>query len=32
MAGNRAVVYNKPGSVEIRDTAYPDLIYVMGQA
>ncbi|MEC0266267.1 formaldehyde dehydrogenase, glutathione-independent [Paenibacillus anseongense] len=23
---NRAVVYNKPGSVEIRDTAYPDLI------
>ncbi|MBP1966509.1 formaldehyde dehydrogenase, glutathione-independent [Paenibacillus aceris] len=26
MAGNRAVVYNKPGSVEIRDTDYPDLI------
>ncbi|MCY9658704.1 formaldehyde dehydrogenase, glutathione-independent [Paenibacillus chondroitinus] len=26
MTGNRAVVYNKPGSVEIRDTAYPDLI------
>ncbi|BFT73647.1 formaldehyde dehydrogenase, glutathione-independent [Paenibacillus sp. P36] len=26
MTGNRAVVYNKPGSVEIRDTAFPDLI------
>lgn len=26
MAGNRAVVYNKPGSVEVRDTAFPDLI------
>lgn len=26
MAGNRAVVYNKPGSVEVRDTAFPDLV------
>ncbi|MDR6549219.1 formaldehyde dehydrogenase, glutathione-independent [Paenibacillus qinlingensis] len=26
MAGNKAVVYSKPGSVEIRDTDYPELV------
>ncbi|OME86060.1 formaldehyde dehydrogenase, glutathione-independent [Paenibacillus sp. FSL A5-0031] len=26
MSGNKAVVYSKPGSVEVRDTAYPDLV------
>lgn len=26
MSGNRAVVYSKPGSVEVRNTDYPDLV------
>lgn len=26
MSGNKAIVYSKPGSVEVRDTAYPDLV------
>ncbi|NQX58736.1 formaldehyde dehydrogenase, glutathione-independent [Paenibacillus qinlingensis] len=26
MAGNKAVVYSKPGTVEIRDTDYPELV------
>jgi glutathione-independent formaldehyde dehydrogenase len=26
MSGNRAVVYNKPGSVEVRNTDYPELV------
>ncbi|MDQ0916133.1 formaldehyde dehydrogenase, glutathione-independent [Paenibacillus sp. V4I5] len=26
MSGNRAVVYSKPGSVEVRNTEYPDLV------
>jgi glutathione-independent formaldehyde dehydrogenase len=30
MAGNRAVVYSKPGSVEVRNTDYPDLVLKNG--
>jgi glutathione-independent formaldehyde dehydrogenase len=26
MSGNKAVVYSKPGSVEVRNTDYPDLV------
>jgi len=26
MAGNRAVVYSRPGLVEVRNTSYPDLV------